>query len=79
MRAHTAYIQRACMGLQAKCYLQVCFDVLLCLDCYHSNVWPFSLACGLQARWDAQQAVIMLASQLKVKHYVAIMSLDATT
>ena len=23
MAAHTAYIQRACMGLQAKCYLQV--------------------------------------------------------
>ncbi|DBA90606.1 TPA: hypothetical protein ACH3X1_003839 [Trebouxia sp. C0004] len=40
MRAHTAYIQRACMGLQAKCYLQ--------------------------ARWDAEQAVTMLASQLKV-------------
>ncbi|KAL0049465.1 hypothetical protein WJX82_003033 [Trebouxia sp. C0006] len=39
MRAHTAYIQRACMGLQANCYLQ--------------------------ARWDAQQAVTILASQLK--------------
>lgn len=24
MAAHTAYIQRACMHLQAKCYLQVC-------------------------------------------------------
>ncbi|DBA65944.1 TPA: hypothetical protein ACH3X2_002968 [Trebouxia sp. C0005] len=39
MTAHTAYIQRACISLQAKCYLQ--------------------------ARWDARQAVIKLASQLK--------------
>ncbi len=66
MRAHTAYIQRACMGLQAKCYLQVWFAVLPCIDCCHSNEWPFSLACDLQARWDAQQAVTLLASQLKV-------------
>jgi len=68
MRAHTAYFQRACMGLQAKCYLQVWFAVLPCIECCHSNAWPFSLTSYLQARWDAQQAVTMLASQLKVKH-----------
>ena len=37
MSAHTAYIQRACMGLQTKCYLQVYQNDVAAAVCNYNN------------------------------------------
>ena len=82
MTAHAAYLQRACMGLQAKCYLQagpvarahtlahaecICLQKSTLLMSFVVVDMHEIIGYGrMQARWDCRKAIHLLLPQLKV-------------